>query len=589
MKYSDLLCQYLKQAGYTHCFTLQGGGIMHLINSADKYFTLMPVVQEVSAVIGAEYFNATEQEGKKAFALVTTGPGFTNTITAIAGAFLESREVLIIGGQVKTADQALGGIRQCGIQEVDGVSIAKPITKQAIRLEKPYKASEIYNITKKSSEPRKGPVFIEVPLDVQGANVEENDFNDTIKMEIAVPKKASQDKITEISQMFKNSQRPAILLGGGISKKIRPQIEELLQKHNFAVFTTWNGADLLRGDHRLYFGRPNTWGMRYSNILQQQSDFLVAIGTRMGMQQTGFNYQEFLPNGKLVQVEWDNAELNKKNPGVDYAVQADANSFILDFLAQDLGNHQSWINFCEIVKNKLPLNEHYNNQTSSDYLSPYEFYEKIANFTNEGDNIIPCSSGGAYTAFQQSMLLKKDQITISNKGLASMGYGLAGAIGSAIARPNARTLHFEGDGGFAQNMQEIGTVKANNLNIKMFIFNDGGYASIRMTQRNYFNGKYVGCDKQTGLGLPNWHKLFEAFDIPCIAINKGFENDSEFLNLFNKVGAVAFILSIDPEQTYFPKITSQILPNGSMSSNPIHKMTPELSLDIEKEVFKYLK
>lgn len=588
MKYSNLLCKWLKDLGYTHCFTLQGGGIMHLINSAAEYFTIVPVVHEVAAVIGAEYFNATETEGKKAFALVTTGPGFTNTITGVAAAFLESRELLIIGGQVKTADKATDGIRQCGIQEIDGVSIAKSITKLAIRLEKAEKQSQIYDYVAISATPRKGPVFIEIPLDIQGCNVDETELSDTDRLIINRVKTTTDTDLLQVIELFKNAKRPGILIGGGVSKNIRNKIENLLNKQSFPVFTTWNGADLLPSDHRLYFGRPNTFGMRYANILQQQCDLLIAIGTRLGMQQTGFNYQKFMPNGKIVQVDCDLPELQKKNPGIDYPILADANDFILRLLSQDLGNFNDWLEFCQQVKKKLPLNEHHNNTTNEGFLSPYEFYEKIARFTKEGDNIIPCSSGGAYTCFQQAMLLKKNQITISNKGSASMGYGLAGGIGSAIARPDVTTFLFEGDGGFAQNMQEIGTLMVSNLNIKMFIFNDNGYASIRMTQKNYFGGKYIGCDVETKVGIPNYSKIFDSYSIPNIKITKGFESDQNFIDLINKNGAAAFILSIDPKQTYFPKITSRQVANGSMESDPIHLMSPYLPEDLSRSVLRYI-
>ena len=187
-------------------------------------------------------------------------------------------------------------------------------------------------------------------------------------------------------------------------------------------------------------------------------------------------------------------------------------------------------------------------------------------------------------AFEQ----KPGQLMVTNKGLASMGYGLSGAIGAAIANPTRRVILVEGDGGFSQNLQEIGTAAINQLNLKMFILDDSGYASIRMTQKNYFGGSYVGCDRQTGLGLPNWDVLFSAWDVPVVRVKPGYENDPEFLRLFNSDTTCAFIVTIDPEQTYFPKITSRVTESGAMESNPLHLMSPGLSEEQTRLYLKYL-
>ena len=188
----------------------------------------------------------------------------------------------------------------------------------------------------------------------------------------------------------------------------------------------------------------------------------------------------------------------------------------------------------------------------------------------------------------QTFEIKNKQKMVTNKGLASMGYGLSGAIGASVANKDKRVILVEGDGGFAQNIQEIGTVAINQLNLKIFIFDDSGYASIRATQKNYFKGSYVGCDIETGLGLPQWEKLFDAWNLPALLLNKDFESDSQFINLFESKGPAAFIVSIDPEQTYFPKITSRITENGSMESNPLHQMTPDLDEELYKKVSVYL-
>jgi acetolactate synthase-1/2/3 large subunit len=319
----------------------------------------------------------------------------------------------------------------------------------------------------------------------------------------------------------------------------------------------------------------------------QQADLLVALGTRLGLQQSGFNWQEFIPVGKVVQVDCDERELMKGHPRVDVPVCGDANVVLRSLVASDLGTHTEWVDFCRSVRAAIPLVEPVNH-TGEGYLSPYVFVDTLSRLATSDDVVIPCSSGGAFTVSNQTFSQKRGQIFFTDKSLASMGYGLSAAMGAAIATDGRRTVLIEGDGGFTQNLQELGTVRAQKLNLKIFIFDDHGYASIRMTQRSYFGGRYVGCDIETGLGIPNWEPLFAAYDIPMMRIGPGFENDPEFLQRFNAVGARAFIVKIDPEQTYFPKITSRVTASGGMESNPLHRMTPDLDEATAAKVFRYL-
>ncbi|MFM6973079.1 MAG: thiamine pyrophosphate-binding protein, partial [Alphaproteobacteria bacterium] len=522
-------------------------------------------------------------------ALVTAGPGLTNVVTAIAGAYFESRELLIIGGQVKTSDLANNSVRQNGIQEIDGVSIVKPITKYAICLTDLINKKSLLDIIKIGQEGRKGPVFIEIPLNLQASQIiNKNDLQniDILKTPLNL---ANNSKILEIAFAVKNAKRPVFLLGGGIDKfKIMPDVLKNLSKNSIAIQTSWNGIDLIDSNHPLYFGRPDVWGQRYANILIQQADLLVAFGAKLGLQQTGFNHEKFVPNGNIIQIDCDENELNKNHPKKALILNCDANDMLLKLSQQDLGSHQDWLEFCRQVKALLPLNEPYN-LNGNDFISPYKFSQNLANICNENDIIIPCSSGGASTVLMQSFMQKSGQKILNNKALASMGYGLSGAIGASFAYPHKRTILVEGDGGFAQNLQEIATATTNNLNLKIFIFENSGYSSIRMTQKNYFNGKYVGCDTETGLGFPNWFKLFDAYDVATFEIkDENFVNDKKFLELFNNKRCVAFIVRIDPEQTYFPKISSRIKADGSMESNPLHLMSPDLEPDLAKKVFKFI-
>lgn len=586
-KYADLICEYLKEIGYTHCFLLTGGNIMHLVESARKCFTIVPVVNEVAAGIAAEYFNEAQGK-KKAFVLVTAGPGLTNVVTAMAGAYLESRDLLVIGGQVKVPDLADNNLRQNGIQEIDGVSLVKSITKVAVRLTNTISKVEFLDYVVAGLTPRKGPVFIEIPLDVQACQVEEEEKPYDINLSKGISH-ISKDEIEAVADMVKSAERPMILLGSGVSRETARALNSAFDKIDVPIVTTWNAADRIDSEHRLYFGRPNTWGQRYSNILLQQSDLLIAVGTRLGLQQTGFNWQEFAPKSKIIHVDCDKFELEKSHPETDIPLCVDANDFIQKLLQRDLGSHGDWINFCQEVKQSLPLDEGEANVTGENYLSPYKFVQILSDLSGNDDVIIPCSSGGAFTVMMQSFLQKSGQVIISNKGLASMGYGLSGSIGAALSFPEKRTILVEGDGGFAQNLQEIATASVNKLNLKIFIFDNNGYASIRMTQRNYFGGKYVGCDVSTGLGFPDWNSLFGAYGVDSMEISdENFINDANFLKRFNDKKCTAFIVKIDPEQTYFPKISSRVKADGGMESNPLHLMSPDLDPEIAEKVFKYI-
>lgn len=595
MKYSDALVGWLKEAGYSHCYFVAGGNIMHLLNSARQALVCVPVVHEVAAAIATEYHNTTVAAAAaapgmgKAFALVTAGPGLTNTLTGLAGAWLESRELLLIGGQVKVEDLAPPGLRQLGIQEVDGVALAAPLCKHSCCLRQPLGAELFLAGVAAGWQGRPGPVFLELPLDVQAAQVSD-DWCRSPKpataglMAVAAPEPAL---VSDLAARIAAAERPVLLLGGGLSRPMACQCEAQLTALALPVMTTWNGADRYTADHANYAGRPNTWGQRSSNVLLQQADLVVAIGSRLGLQQTGFNWRQFVPVGEVVQVDIDPGELAKANPGVHLPIQADANVLLPALLQQPLGAHQAWLAYCQEVRRLLPVSEACNH-TPAGFLNPYDMVLELSGLCAPGDHIVPCSSGGAFTVMMQAFGLKRDQTMITDKGLASMGYGLSGAIGVAIADPIRRTVLVEGDGGFTQNLQELATVAVNQLNLKIFLFCNDGYASIRMTQKNYFQGAYLGCDVSSGLGFPDWNLLAAAYGIACFQLAEGWANDSGFQALWRDPAPALFLVPLHPEQAYLPKIASRVNASGGMESNPLHCMTPALSEEMAARVMRHL-
>lgn len=587
MKYSDLMADWLFSMGYTHFFSVGGGNIMHLTESLSRKLTCIPVVNEVAAGIAVEYFNQTSPNSK-ALALVTAGPGLTNIVTAIAGAFLESRELLVIGGQAKTADLARGKLRQRGVQEIDGVSIVKPITVFSELIDKVLTADEFASKVRTGSDGRNGPVFLEIPLDIQANKVDPKLLGCEPKSQsINMLPQVAEIEIAKVVEQFNKASRPVILIGGGVSRETANALAKRLAALSCPIMTTWNGADRVSSKQGNYMGRPNTWGQRSSNMILQQADFLLAVGSRLGLQQTGFNWQQFMPHGYIVQVELDQAELNKGHPKIDMPLCGDANHFLNQFCALELKGHNDWLSYAKEVRQNISLVESINTPREG-FVSPFDLAGSLSRLGSSDDIIIPCSSGSAFTTMMQAFEQQSGQLVVTNKGLASMGYGLSGAIGAAIANPGKRVVLVEGDGGFAQNLQEIGTAVINQLNLKMFVLDDSGYASIRMTQKNYFGGQYVGCDRQTGLGLPNWDVLFSTWGLSVMRVKPGYENDPEFLELFNSQSTCAFVVTVDPEQTYFPKITSRVTETGAMESKPLHLMSPDLSAEQTKLYLKYL-
>ena len=284
IKYSDQIAIWLKELGYSHYFYVGGGNIMHLTESLSRYLTGVPVVHEVAAGIAAEYFNEISG-GKKALALVTAGPGLTNIVTALSGAYLESRELLVIGGQVKTSDLANGEVRSRGIQEIDGVELVRSTTKASTRLRAPMTAIEFADQIALSWQPRKGPVFLEVPLDIQAAMVEETKAPELTQLGEQLPC-MPVEVLQDIVARYNAAKKPILLIGGGVDYATALALQSRFFSLHIPTMTTYNGADRIDGDAPYYLGRPNTWGQRSANLIIQQADFILALGTRLGLQQT---------------------------------------------------------------------------------------------------------------------------------------------------------------------------------------------------------------------------------------------------------------------------------------------------------------
>lgn len=593
IKLSDLFADKLLELGYSHCYFVAGGNIMHLLNSVRSRFTCIPFAHEVGAAIATEYHNASISglEGR-AFCLVTAGPGLTNAVTGVAGAWQESRELLIVGGQVKTIDLASLGMRQRGIQEVNGVELLRSITKAALRIDSPDQLNEALEMVRLGSTPRKGPVFLELPLDAQAVMLDIHEQPALVSEPPSLPLASpGSEFLSQIAARLAQSSRPVLLIGGGIERATGLALADTLRDCNLPLMTTYNGADRIDNQLPNYFGRPNTWGMRYSNILLQQADLIIALGTRLGMQQTGFNWQEFAPAAHLIQVDIDPTELDKGHPDVDESCCADANlvlrSLILNNVIRLQAHQQEWLDHCQFVKLSLPLSEDANSRDLN-YINPYDFWQQLSNQLDADSALIPSSSGSSFTSSYQAVTLPAGSQMLSNKSQAAMGYGLSGAIGVALANPHRSVFLVEGDGGFLQNIQELAVARKNLTNLGIFLWVNHGYASIRMTQKTYFQGAWLGCDTESGLGFPNWPALFASFDIPLFEMGPDGFNSETIQGFMGQNGLYAVLVPIDPAQTFFPKISSFITSSGGMKSNPLHKIGPELPQEVYKLMVPYL-
>lgn len=590
-KYSDQFADWLVKLGYTHCFYLGGGNVMHLLESASHRFKCVPFVHEIGAAIAADYFNEISEGNEKAFVLVTAGPALTNVVTSIASAWVDGRELLIIGGQAKVSDLSKGKYRQIGFQEIDGVGICRSITKKSFRIDKPISFARLNSLTNLTRSGRKGPVFLEFCIDISAMprQKESSDFGKSI-LALKTPRYKPNLKIKKIVNELKQSKRPLLILGGELERNESEIYISILKEHGIPMATTFNGIDRVGSDYEYYCGRPNWYGSRWSNLINQQADLVIAIGSRLSLGQVGYNWQEYAPKARVIQISNDKLELQKIFPKKNITVCGNANDFLKNFVLElDTSkvkfNFSEWQDFLVGIRKDLSRPDPAN-VARQEFVELHSFLANLFAILDSSDQIIPCSSGGVYTGTMQIMLHKSGQKIVTSSGLASMGFGLSGAIGAALANPRKRTILLEGDGGFAQNLQELGTLKANQLHLKIFIFDNQGYASIRTTQKTYFNNHYVGCDELTGLGFPSWKKLAESYSFSFYELNPSTLFDSTFHELLNLEKPVIFVVKLDPDQLYFPKIGSRINKSGSMESNPLHMMDPQLD---SSQISKYLK
>lgn len=585
---ADYIFSRVAGLGVKDVFLLPGGGAMHLVDALGQNpdLNFIPTHHEQAASIAAEaYSRVNELLG---VALVTTGPGATNAITAVAGAWIESVPLLIISGQVKRADmKADSGVRQMGPQEVDIVSVVKSITKYAVTVAEPDNIGRCLDeAIHEATTGRKGPVWLDIPLDVQGSQIDPERLE---RLSVATPPEAATSlDLDEIVTLIQQARRPLILAGHGIRLSGAAEaFQDLYQGLNIPVLTTWNSLDLIPYAHRLCAGRPGSVALRPANFAAQNCDLLISIGARLDNVVTAHNPANFAGHAERVIVDIDPAELKKHQLNNARLIEADAGEFInqLATAASHVRSDcEAWLDTIDNWKKRYPRcdGEVF---PAEGAISHYHFVDRLSALAPENDLIITGSSGLAVEVFYSTFINKPGQRVFLTSGLGAMGYGLPATIGGCLGAGRKPVLSVEGDGSLQLNLQELSTLKAMNLPIRMFVMNNNGYASIRNTQRNYFDGRYVATGNEAGLIIPDIVKVAQAMGIEAIRINDAAELDEKIAYVIQHPGPIICDVSIIKDEALWPKVSAIPQPDGSMISMPLEDMSPLLPLEtLEQEM-----
>ena len=583
IKLSDYIAKRLKEKyGVTKVFLVSGGGAMHLNNSFGKFIPYIANHHEQASSFAAEGYSRLNQE--LSVVNVTTGPGGLNCLNGVFGQWTDSVPVLYISGQVKysTMMESCKNIplRQLGDQEVDIISVVKPITKYATTVLEPEKIKyELDKAIYEATTGRFGPVWLNIPMNVQSAIIEEDEL---IDFEPQKPTQKFNLKIDEVIEKLKNAERPLVVCGHGIrlSGTIK-EFVDFIEKTNIPFVSTLNGLDILPTSHPLHIGRIGTIGQRAGNFALQNADVLLELGTRNNIRQVSYNWENFGKNAFKIIVDIDEGELQKPLVKPDLAINCDLKEFLpaLKNRADEIKAPLAWLQYCQNVKEKYSFKNTKEYQQTRGALNPYFVIRKITEQLQSSDIIVSANATPLICLFQAGEL--KGQRVIMNSGSASMGYGLPCAIGSSAR--GGRTICFEGDGSMMMNLQELETVAFNKLPIKIFLLNNSGYSSIRQTQKNFFNGQMTGSGEDSGVGMPDFCKLADGFGLKNIKITSPDGLEEKIKEVLEHDEPVLCEIQIEKDYIFTPKLSSKTLEDGTIISPSLENMYPFLSDDEYRE------
>jgi acetolactate synthase-1/2/3 large subunit len=593
MKFANYLASYLYKKGLTNIYSVTGAGSMHFNDSigSHKKLKVYYTHHEQSAAMAAEgYARITKVPGVVA---VSTGPGGTNVLTGVVGAWIDSIPMLVISGQVMRKDIGTNkGFRQLGVQEANVIDMAKPVTKFATTLKNPYDIEVVFDkAIKLSTEGRPGPVWIEIPLDIQSYKLDLKKIKKTKRLKKRFKKIANSKKL-KIINLIKKSKKPLIISGYGIrSANAEKEFKKFLNITKIPLVTSWNTIDLLPSNSKQNLGRSGVFGDRASNYAVQSADLLIVIGSRMSTAQVGYMDNMFSIKSKKIHVEICLKELTKKTFNADIKVNMDAKQFLSEInkslkkIKIDKNNTKNWKDKTLFLKKRYrTVNEH--QKIIPGYTNSFRFINNLSKILTSKD-IIVTDMGTSFTCTMQAFQAKENQRLFTSSGLASMGFGLPAAIGSCIGNYKKRTICITGDGGLMFNLQELQTVKHYKLPIKIFIIDNDGYLTQKLMQIKNFK-RYVGAHPGSGVSCPDFIKIGKSFGIKTSIINSDKEQKKKIKSVLRGNDPHMCVIKIPPMQPLTPRVVMIMNKNGSFKRTGLENVAPLLGEKEHKANIKML-
>jgi acetolactate synthase I/II/III large subunit len=589
VKVADYIADLLCELGITNVFSVVGGGAMHLNNAFGQHKKLKCIYNhhEQASAMAAESF--ARIDNKIAVACVTSGPGGTNAITGVLCAYLDNIPLLVISGQARYSTTVEGSglnLRQFGEQEYKIVESIKPMTKYAVMVKNPQEIRyHVERAVYEAMDGRKGPCWIDVPLDVQASIIEDKDL-----IGFTPEKKTlyNDENSKQILEKLKKAERPIIIAGSAIRQAgCLDNFHVLIEKLNIPVLCPTAISDYFHYDHHLYFGNFGVFGGRAGNFIIQNADLILSLGARLSFKQIGFNYQSFAPKAEKIIVDIDGEELKKNTIKIDFPIQADVHDVISSLnklLTNDLPINSKWLKYCNMLKKSFSRLS--DKQYISKSINPYYFasrlQEKLPNTA-----IVVAGNSCACASIQQYGISKKGQRLYTNVNCGTMGYDIPAAIGATLGSKGA-VVCITGDGSFQLNIQELQTIVHNKLPIKVIVFNNNGYQAIVHTQTRFFNGALSGCTDESGISFPSLKKISEAYEIPYkkIETHENVDKGIDWLLSLDSYGLCEVIQ--DNSQPIEPRVVSKKLPDGTMISPPIDDLAPFLSKEEYEKYSKFM-
>jgi acetolactate synthase-1/2/3 large subunit len=584
IRLADYVIQYLLDLGVDSVFTVTGGGAMFL-NDALALNKKIQVIcnhhEQASAMAAVAYSKYKNSYG---VVILTTGCGATNALTGLLDAWQDNVPCIFISGQSKRKETTLNSktlLRQFGVQEADIISIVKPITKYAVMINEPTSIKkELDKAVRIAISGRPGPVWIDIPLDVQGAYIQEKQIKSFNAVYLEPSIKIKNEDIEHLKKLLEKSERPIVIAGNGIRLgNAVENFKRFTNAFNIPFVTTYLSLDLLPSNHKLYIGRIGIKGDRPGNFSLQNSDLVISIGCRLSVAVTGFEYKFFAREAKVVVVDIDKNEHKKKTVKISKIIHGDANDFLNQMLAKKIKtNFNFWHDKCKKWKKDWPV---YNPDMATEMrkISIYAFIFELSKALKKS-NIVVSDAGSAYYATSQGIKLAKNIRYITSGAQADMGFTIPASIGASMANKKAVVIGITGDGSFQMNIQELQTIFHHKMPIKIFILNNNGYLSIRSTQKKFFQGRAIGTDKKSGVSFPDLQRISKAYNIKFSRVKTLCEL-KKYLKLFNSNKMPEVIEVLCPEnEEIIPTVSSKRLLNGDLVSSPLEDMYPFLDRDI---------